>query len=75
MTTPFVEYAYASGSANTVRPTGTTYSDGRAIAQDYGSAGSMADALSQVASIIDDDTTHPADDCYLWKRLVLVGEP
>jgi hypothetical protein len=69
MTTPFVEYAYANGSANTVRPTGIIYPDGREIAQDYGSAGSMADALSRVGSIIDDDNTHLA---YIGERLIAV---
>ncbi len=56
MTTPYVQYGYASGSGNTVRPTEVTYPDGREIALDYGSAGSMADALSRVGSLIDATT-------------------
>jgi hypothetical protein len=35
-TTPKVQYGYASGSANTIRPTAITYPDGRVITYDYG---------------------------------------
>ncbi len=74
MITPFVQYAYANGSANTVRPTSVTYPDGRVISQDYGSTGSMADALSRVASIVDDDNTHLADYSYLGERSFVVAD-
>ena len=53
--------------ANTVRPTTLTYSNGRALTYSYGSADSMPDALSRVASIVDDDagSTHLAEYSYL----------
>ena len=74
MTTPFVQYGYANGSANTVRPTALTYPDGRAIAFDYGSAGSMGDAASRVSSVVDDDNTHLADYAYLGERSFVVAD-
>jgi hypothetical protein len=37
-TTPKVQYGYASGSANTIRPTAITYPNGRIITYDYGTA-------------------------------------
>jgi RHS repeat-associated protein len=74
MTTPFVEYAYANGSGNTVRPTGTIYPDGRELSLDYGSGGSMADALSRVGSILDDDNTHLTDYSYLGERSFVVND-
>ena len=56
----------SDSSANTIRPTRLIYPDGRELNYDYGSADSMADALSRVASLIDDDgTTHLADYSYL----------
>ena len=66
-TTPKVQYAYANGSANTIRPTSITYPNGRAINYGYGSADSMADVLSRVAALIDSDggATHLADYSYL----------
>ncbi|MBC8874772.1 MAG: RHS repeat-associated core domain-containing protein [Planctomycetes bacterium] len=66
-TTPKVQYAYADGSSNTIRPTTITYPDGRVITYDYGSSGSTSDALSRIASIIDDDagSTHLADYSYV----------
>jgi len=62
-TTPKVQYGYATGSANTIRPTSITFPNGRVISLSYGAADSMNDALSRVASIIDDDagSTHLAD--------------
>jgi len=66
-TTPKVQYGYASGSANTIRPTSITYPNGRVITYDYGTASGMNDALSRVGSILDDDAgaTHLADYSYL----------
>lgn len=52
-TTPKVEYAYADGSANTIRPTGLTYPNGQVIFYDYGVAGSTDDATSRPRSIRD----------------------
>jgi len=64
-TTPNIQYGYADGSANTIRPTSLTYPNGREITYDYGLAGSMSDRASRVASIIDEDDTHLADYEYL----------
>ena len=49
-TTPKVQYGYASGSANTIRPTAITYPNGRVMTYGYGSTDSMSDALSRIAS-------------------------
>jgi len=66
-TTPKVQYGYADGSGNTIRPTTLTYPNGRVITFDYGSGDSIPDAASRIASIIDDDvsSTHLADYSYL----------
>ena len=66
-TTPKVQYGYADGSTNTIRPTTITYPDGRVITYDYGSSESIHDALSRVGSIDDDDagSTRLADYSYL----------
>jgi RHS repeat-associated protein len=66
-TTPKVQYGYASGSDNTIRPTTITYPDGRVITYDYGTSGGIDDALSRIGSIVDDDvsSTHLADYSYL----------
>jgi len=66
-TSPKVQYGYADGGSNTVRPTTITYPDGRVITYDYGTSGSTNDALSRIGSIIDDDagSTHLADYSYL----------
>ena len=66
-TTPKVEYDYANGSANTIRPTTITYANGRVITYEYGSGNSIPDAASRIASIVDDDvsSTHLADYSYL----------
>ncbi len=64
-----VEYPYANGSSNTIRMTKMTYPDGRELNYDYGSAGSTDDALSRVASLIDDDgSTHLVDYSYLGRN-------
>jgi len=66
-TTPKVQYSYADGSNNTVRPTGITYPDGRELTYDYPS-GSVSDAASRIASLIDDNgSTHLADYSYLGR--------
>ncbi len=66
-TTPKVQYGYASGSANTIRPTTMTYPDGRVLTYDYDSSGGNNDAASRVESLVDDDagSTHLADYSYL----------
>jgi len=66
-TTPKVQYAYADGSSNTIRPTTITYPDGRVITYEYGTSGGVNNAASRVGSIVDDDvgSTHLADYSYL----------
>jgi RHS repeat-associated protein len=65
-TTPVCQYGYANGPANTVRLLSLTYPNGRVLNYDYGSSGGMNDALSRVASLIDNDgTTHLGDYSYL----------
>jgi RHS repeat-associated protein len=75
-TTPSVQMAYADGSANTIRPTGLTYPDGRKITFDYGAADSIHDQCSLVASLIDSDTgeTHLADYQYLGLGTVVLED-
>ena len=51
-TTPKVQYSYASGSGNTIRMTGMTYPNGRALTYDYGITGGMNDACSRIESVI-----------------------
>lgn len=51
--TPKVQYAFADGSANHIRPTSITYPDGRVISLDYGTAGGMDDILSRPQAIKD----------------------
>ncbi|MFN6027616.1 MAG: RHS repeat-associated core domain-containing protein, partial [Planctomyces sp.] len=67
---PKVQYAYASGSANTIRPTTVTYPNGRVVTYGYDTSNSMADALSRVVAVIDDDggATHLADYAYLGQQ-------
>jgi len=66
MTTPSVQYVYADGSNNTIRPTAVVYPNGRTLHANYGTPGGMDDAASRVAALIDDDgTTHLADYSYL----------
>jgi len=61
-TSPNVQYQYADGSSNTIRPTAMIYPDGRVLNLDYGASGGTDDALSRIASLIDNDgTTHLAD--------------
>jgi RHS repeat-associated protein len=55
--TPHVSYGYASGSANTVRPTSLTYPDGRVLTYNYGSSGSDADKLSRIIAIKEGSAT------------------
>ena len=58
-TTPVVQYGYADGSANTIRPTTLTYPNGRVLYYGYGTGGGINDAISRIGSLIDDDaTTH-----------------
>jgi RHS repeat-associated protein len=68
-TTPKVQYGFATGSANTIRPTSMTYPNGRVLTYSYGTANGIDDAASRVASLIDNNgTTHLADYSYLGLR-------
>ncbi|HUY90331.1 MAG TPA: RHS repeat-associated core domain-containing protein [Pirellulales bacterium] len=61
-----VQYQYADGSANTIRPTAMVYPNGRLLHMDYGASGGIDDALSRIASLIDNDgTTHLVDYTYI----------
>ena len=65
-TSPNVEYAFANGSSNTIRPTKITYPDGRELNYDYGTTNGANDAANRIGSLIDDDgTTHLVDYEYL----------
>ena len=48
-----VQYAYADGSANVVRPVSMTYPNGRVIGFDYGTSGGMNDHLNRLQTIRD----------------------
>jgi RHS repeat-associated protein len=64
-----VQYAYEDGTDNNVRLAKMTYPDGRELNYSYGSAGSTDDALSRVASLIDNDgTTHLVDYSYVGRN-------
>jgi YD repeat-containing protein len=54
--TPKVQYGYANGSANTIRPTSLTYPNGRVLSYDYGTAGGIPDAISRIDAIKDGGT-------------------
>lgn len=61
-TSPKVQYAYADGSSNTIRPTGVVYPNNRQLNLNYSASGGIDDALSRVAGLIDaDGVTHLAD--------------
>lgn len=62
--TPRVQYGYASGSNNHVRPISLSYPNGRVLTFDYGTAGGHSDAISRVAALIDAGT-HLADYTYV----------
>ena len=65
-TTPIVQYAYANGSADTIRPVSMTYPNGRVLNYDYGTANSTNDAASRIGSLIDNDgVTHLVDYSFL----------
>ena len=66
-TTPVVQYTYADGSANTIRPTTLVYPNGRVQTYGYGTGSEINDAASRICSLIDDDpsSTHLADYSFL----------
>ncbi len=74
-TTPKVQYSYANGSDNTIRPTAMTYPDGRELNYNYGTANGIDDASSRVASLIDNDgTTHLVDYSYLGQNTFVIAD-
>jgi hypothetical protein len=74
-TTPNVQYAYADGSANTIRPTSLTYPNSRVLNANYGTGGGISDSASRVASLIDNDgTTHLADYSYLGAAGIVIDD-
>jgi len=76
-TTPSVQYGYANGSANTIRPTTMTYPNGRVLNYGYGPSGGIDDAASRIDSYIDNDgVTQLANYSFLGlKDIVLVNSP
>ena len=52
-TTPSVDYTYADGATNTVRPVAVLYPNGRVVAAQYGTTGSDDDRLSRVGQLVD----------------------
>jgi RHS repeat-associated protein len=73
-TTPKVQYGYANGSANTIRPTTLTYPNGRVLTYGYGTTNGIDDAVSRISSLIDNDisATHLADYSFVGKRAYVV---
>jgi RHS repeat-associated protein len=70
--TPNVQYAYANGSANTIRPISMTYPNGRVLNYNYGVANGFNDGTSLIASLIDNDgVTHLADYSYLGAGTII----
>ncbi|MBS0208875.1 MAG: RHS repeat-associated core domain-containing protein [Planctomycetes bacterium] len=52
-TTLSVDYSYADGSANTVRPTSLVYPNGRTTTYGYGTSGGDNDRISRVQNLAD----------------------
>lgn len=69
-----VQYGFANGSTNTIRPTTLTYPNGRVLTYNYGTTGGLTDSLSLIASLIDnDDVTHLADYSYLGQGTPVIA--
>jgi len=72
-TTPNVQYTYANGSANTIRPTAMIYPNVRNLTYDYGTAGGINDAASRIGTLFDNDgVTHLGDYSYLGRAGIVV---
>ena len=76
-TTPVVQYTYADGSNNVIRPTALIYPNGRLLNYYYGVAGGMNDSLSRIEDFIDSDgITQLANYSYLGLSTIIeVNEP
>jgi len=73
-TTPSLQMAYASGSANTIRPISLTYPNGRVLNYNYGTSGGTNDLLSRIGSLIDNDgTTILAGYTYVGLNRIVVA--
>ena len=72
-TSPKVQYAYANGSANHVRPVSVTYPNGRIVRFEYNSGAD--DSLSRLSYLADDASgsvgTHLAEYTYLGLRMAV----
>ena len=73
MATPKVQYGFADGSDNTVRPIGMVYPNGRELTFEYGTANGIDDSSSRIAAIIDDDTTHLVEYEYLGQNSFVIA--
>ena len=73
-TTPQVQYGYANGAANTIRPTSLTYPNGRVLTFSYGDAGSIGDRASRIVSLVDEDDTRLVDYDYLGRGTFVIAD-
>ncbi|WP_156514518.1 DUF6268 family outer membrane beta-barrel protein [Planctomyces sp. SH-PL14] len=73
-TTPNVQYSYANGSNNTIRPLTLVYPNGRTLTYDYGAANEMSDAASRIEAIVDDDDTRLVEYSYLGRGTFVVAD-
>ncbi len=73
MSTPYVAYSYADGSANTLRPTKITYPNGREVDYNYGATDSPSDLLSRIYQI-KDGTDVLAQYGYVGARVIVQSE-
>jgi RHS repeat-associated protein len=71
--TPSVDYGFANGSENAIRPTNLTYPNGRVITYDYNTAGSISDSLSR-ADAIKDGSTALAQYSYLGRSTFVITD-
>lgn len=55
-TTPNIQYGFADGISNTIRPMSLTYPNGRVLDYSYSTASSIPDAISRVDAIKDGGT-------------------
>jgi RHS repeat-associated protein len=72
--TPKIQYVYADGSAHTIRQTKLIYPNGRELTYGYGDEGSIDDAISRVASVIDDDETQLVNYSYLGPQTFVIAD-
>ena len=73
--TPRVGYQQSSVADNQLRTTGMTYPSGRSISYQYGSSGSLDDAMSRVTAIEEGGTTLASYDYRGMGRIVETSHP